>query len=296
MFNILILGKGFIGTHLYNHLSKYNSPVTFVNKAALDYSKENELLKFLNYKKFDYVVNCSGYTGIPNVDSCETNKEECYNYNVTIPTVIAKCCEMVGNKLINISSGCIYTGYEKEFTEQDLPNFGIFNSSSSFYSKTKHTCETILNNFNALTLRIRMPISNDNNRKNLVQKILNYSKLISLDNSATHLDDLSDFIFKLFNHKDIYSLRGPLNVVNPGSINCKKIANLILELNSEKKILNKLPNWEFVDISKLDIKTGRSNCILSDSKIQSLNLGLRPIDSILKDTVEQVLLSNAQSI
>jgi len=294
MFNILILGKGFIGTHLYNYLSTYNSPVSFVNKTALDYSKENELLKFLNYKKFDYVVNCSGYTGTPNVDSCEIHKEECYNFNVTIPTVIAKCCELVGSKLINISSGCIYTGYEKNFTEEDVPNFGIFTSSSSFYSKTKHICETVLNNFNSITLRIRMPISNDNNRKNLIQKILNYNKLITLQNSATHLDDLSEFIFKLVNHRDIKNIRGPLNVVNPGFITCKKIADLILASPFSSKC--NLPNWEFVDINNLDIKTGRSNCILSDSKIQSFNLGLRPIDSILKQTIDSVLNCNAESI
>lgn len=295
MFSILILGKGYIGTHIYNYLSNFNSPLTFVNRESLDYSSEKELSKFLNYKKFDYVINCSGYTGIPNVDACETNKEDCYKYNVEIPLNIAKCCEYNKSKLINISSGCIYTGYEKAFTEEDVPNFGFFNPSSSFYSKTKHICENNLKNFNSITLRIRMPISNTNNRKNLIQKILSYNKLIYLDNSATHLDDLSELIFKLINHRDIESIRGPLNAVNPGSINCKKISDLIVQSEYFSQ-LKSVPIWEFVDINDLDIKAGRSNCLLSDSKLQSFNLGLRPIDSILKNTVEEVVKSNVQPI
>lgn len=283
MFNILILGKGFVGSSLFNYLNNFNSLITFVNKEALDYTNECVLNNFLNYKKFDFLVNCSGYTGSPNVDACESDKENCYKYNVTVPTVLAKCCEVNKVKFINVSSGCIYSGYEKNYEESDTPNFGIFNPASSFYSKTKHICETILNNFNAITLRIRMPLSCDNNPKNLISKILKYENLISLENSATHLDDLNRFIFYLLNHKDIKTLTGPLNVVNPGSISCKKIADIISSLTDNH------PSWRFVDISDLSIKAQRSNCILSDNMIQSLNLGLRPIDSILKDTISKVL-------
>lgn len=283
MFGILILGKGFVGNSLYNFLSNFNSPVTFVNKDSLNYTNEKELSKFLNYKKFNFVINCSGYTGSPNVDACEENKERCYFYNVTVPTIIAKCCELNNAKFINVSSGCIYTGYQKHFTEDDIPNFGVFNSESSFYSKTKHICETILDNFNSITLRIRMPLSNFYHPKNLIQKVLNYNNLISLENSATHLDDLNDFIFKLINHRDIDILRGPLNVVNPGTISCKKIADIISLLTS------KHPNWNFVDVSELPIKAQRSNCILSDSKITNLQLSLRPIDSILTETISSVI-------
>lgn len=285
MFSILILGKGFVGNSLFKHLSNYNSPVTFVNKESLDYTNEKELNKFLNYKKFNYVINCSGYTGSPNVDACEENKQDCYFYNVTVPTVIAKCCELNNAKFINVSSGCIFTGYEKNFSEDDIPNFGIFNSESSFYSKTKHICETILANYNSITLRIRMPICNYYHPKNLIQKVLIYNNLISLDNSATHLDDFNNFIFKLINHKDIDTLKGPFNVVNPGAISCKKIANTI-SLYTDKH-----PNWNFVNVSELPIKAQRSNCILSDKKIQSLQLGLRHIDFILSDAVYGVINS-----
>jgi len=283
MFNILILGKGFVGNSLYNYLENFNSAVTFVNKEALDYTNESVLNNFLNYKKFDFLVNCSGYTGLPNVDACESDKENCYKYNVVVPTILAKCCDLNKVKLINVSSGCIYSGYDKNYSEDDIPNFGIFNPDSSFYSKTKHICETVLDNFNSITLRIRMPLSCDNSPKNLINKVLKYENLISLENSATHLDDLNRFIFHLINHKDVSNLRGPLNVVNPGTISCKKIADIISSLT------DKHPNWKFVDMSDLSIKAKRSNCILSDSKIQSLNLGLRPIDSILTDTVVSVL-------
>ena len=41
--------------------------------------------------------------------------------------------------LAQISSGCIYNGYEKRFTEEDEPNF-TFNNGS-FYSGSKALCE-----------------------------------------------------------------------------------------------------------------------------------------------------------
>ena len=41
---------------------------------------------------FDVVINASGYTGRPNVDACEDNKDDTWYYNVTVPGIIADTC------------------------------------------------------------------------------------------------------------------------------------------------------------------------------------------------------------
>ena len=39
------------------------------------------------------------------------------------PARLAQVCANLGVKLVHVSSGCIYDGYEKDFTEEDPPNF-----------------------------------------------------------------------------------------------------------------------------------------------------------------------------
>ena len=156
--NVLILGKGFIGNDLFRHLKNCNIDTTIINQASLDYTSRHALHNFLLQNTFNVVINCSGYTGSPNVDACEIEKEKCLFYNVSVPVQICSLCAQFKIKFINVSSGCIYTGYEKEFTEKDEPNFGIHNINSSYYSFTKHLCEVALKNTDAITLRIRLPI------------------------------------------------------------------------------------------------------------------------------------------
>lgn len=292
MSNIVILGKGFVGNQLYNYLHQDESlHVTITSRKEVDYFNEIALKKhvrevqniFHNVAEDIIILNCSGFTGRPNVDECESKKELCLKYNTELPVFLSNFCKR--NKLwfINVSSGCIYSGYEKEFTEDDIPNFGIFSNESSFYSKCKHLNEVLVNRDVTSNLRIRMPFCGANSDRNFINKILKYNNLVSFENSLTCIEDFSVFIKKFINEQHYKINPGIYNVVNPGSASAKKV----VEILSKNNLINK--NWNFVDIESLSLKANRSNCILSDSKIQSLNLGLRPIDSILTDTVVSVL-------
>ena len=77
-----------------------------------------------------------------------------------------------------------------------------------------------------------------------------------MDNSGTNIDDLNVFIFKLINHPKFDSIKGPLNVVNPGPMTAK----LISEFLSFHGLTN--PNWKIVDVKNLKILAPRSNCVL----------------------------------
>ena len=152
--NVLILGKGYVGNYLNDRLKKI-ATVHFENRQWFNYTNLSVLNKRFEGSEYDYVINCSGFTGRPNVDQGEDEKELCYELNTFAPLWINSMCKLHDINYIHISSGCIYTGYEKQYTEEDEPNFGLFNEESSTYSKSKHAYE--LGSDHGLTLRIRMP-------------------------------------------------------------------------------------------------------------------------------------------
>ena len=139
--NVLILGKGYVGSHLKKYLTDQRLPdndIFFKSKNELDYTDPEVLYNFCLSEDIDTVINTSGYTGVPNVDGCEDNKEDCFFYNVNVPVTVESICKSLDINFIHIGSGCIYGGYDKKYTEDDVPNFGVYQKESSFYSKTKH--------------------------------------------------------------------------------------------------------------------------------------------------------------
>lgn len=268
MKNILLLGKGYIGLNLYEYLiSKLDTKTQIFSQKDLNYLNFNILNDYLKDKKIDYIVNCAGYTGRPNVEGCENDKETCWNYNVKLPILLTEIASNWDIPIIHISSGCVYTGYDKDYTEEDEPNFGIYNQNSSFYSKTKHACELSLKNTSSYIFRIRMPFSYKSSNRNYINKILQYDNLISYKNSLTNISDLNEFIYKFINleNKPEY---GIYNVTNQGFATAKEIIEILKKYNLENK------NWKFLEQDEMNFKVARSNCVLSTEKIKKLNLQL----------------------
>lgn len=272
---ILILGRGYVGTHLANKLNSLYD-VSIVSKSDMDYTNRATLYMFLNKQKvpFDFVINTCGYTGRPNVDACEDNIDDTWYYNVTVPVNIQKTCKDSNVRLIHVSSGCIYDGYDKYYTETDEPNFGLLNPKSSWYSKTKHACELTLKDRDLYIFRIRMPFCGTLSERNVLTKLLKYDNVINCLNSLTSLDDFCGFIMYFI--ADLVDLDredikyGMYNVVNPQPVE----TSTILALLKKHGLVNK--NWKTITLDELykDTKTQRSNCVLSDAKISSLNLKL----------------------
>lgn len=287
MKDILILGKGYVGTYLNKALTERALKVSTFKKEELDYTSSITLQRFLekNLGRYEVIINCSGYTGVPNVDACESNKEACWFWNVEVPHNIVLSANIFGIPVFNVSSGCIYSGYEKEYTETDVPNFGLYSNVSSYYSKCKHACETILKDLFVYTLRVRLPFDGTKGRKNYLNKLLNYNNLINYKNSMTSIEDFEKFIFKLlFIYKQIPA--GPINVCNEGAVDAEFVVNIMKKYN----VVN--PNWKFVDMSGIEIVANRSNCVLDTTKIKSLNLQLPPVEESLERDI--LLFSKAQ--
>jgi dTDP-4-dehydrorhamnose reductase len=257
----LILGGGYVGSYLSRYLSNQEFHIDVVNSKLLNYHDSKTLYNYLLNNNYDTVINCSGFTGRPNVDEAESKKELCWQLNVVSPLNVADICKKLCVKYIHISSGCIYSGYEKDYTEDDKPNFGLFDTESSFYSKSKHAFEVLSKHLPVKILRVRMPICPDlTNGRNYINKIVKYPNLINYKNSKTYLPDLSEFILRYITENTNWVDSEVYNLVNPEPLTTKQ---LISELQYEL-FPYITPNW--VNLEDLDIKTSRSNCILDGTK------------------------------
>lgn len=267
---ILILGNGYIGFELFKHLTVEKHDVTIVDRKSLDYHDSHTLWKYIINNDIGTIINTFGFTGTPNIDEAESRKEDCWNLNVVVPQKVASLCERAEVRYIHISSGCIYSGYEYNFSENYTPNFGLFDDSS-FYSKSKHAFETLTRDLKMKLLRIRMPVSDDiESPRNYLKKIMDYPNLIDFKNSKTYIPDLCGFVNALiinpetnWNAKqDIY------NVVNPDPLTTKEVIQKLNDMNlGGWKKLN--PNW--VDVKSLKMAAPRSNCILDNHKASGLH-------------------------
>ena len=265
MNNILILGKGYIGTFLYNYLKDKGLKVKQLSKTDINYNDYYIFSNYLLFEKPSYVINCSGFTGIPNIDQAETLKEECWYLNTQGPIETNKACRSKGIDYIHLSSGCIYNGYNKEFTEEDIPNLGLFDNSS-FYSKSKHAYETLAGNY-GMTIRIRMPYCSVAHERSYLNKLLKFENLIETVNSKTSLHDLNNFIQYIIDNKVRPNSVGILNFTSKSPLLTTDIINVIRDHN-------KIPDdreYNFVNFNhNLGLKAPRSNCRLSTEKLENL--------------------------
>lgn len=280
---VVILGKGYVGMSLYRCLHKCYD-VIHLSRRELDYTNRHVLKNYIKGQRepVRLVINTCGYTGRPNVDACEHNISDTWYYNVIVPVNIQKVCKDLIVPLVHISSGCIYTGYDKEFTEDDEPNFGLHNPDSSWYSKTKHACEMMLADTPTYIFRIRMPFCDTMSPRSILTKLLKYDNVIDMNNSLTNLEDLCGFV--LYFSTDLLDSGkthpyGIYNVVNPQPVSTGEIIQML-----KQKGLNN-PNWKTISLDQLyeTTATKRSNCVLSDKKISDLNLKLpNTVDSLYR--------------
>lgn len=271
---IMSIGGGFVSEHL-----SYDKVTERITTDA------DSIDKILKVHKPDVLVNCIGRTGRPNIDWCESHKEETSYTNTVIPIRLAEACMRFGTHLIQIGSGCIYFGQSPHATQRrDLADIigrdyftwvedrgwleTDFANPKSYYSKSKFACDLALGDLgHVTTLRIRMPISTLNNQRNLINKLKSYKQVIDIPNSMTFMDDLVRCIdWAAANRKT-----GIYHVVNPEPITAAQVM---------REYQKYVPSHQFEIISErqLDDLTAakRSNCILNGDKLKKEGFQMTP--------------------
>lgn len=237
---ITVIGHGYIGTEIVKKLVHKGIKFTWTSHN--------------NYVPIhtDVIINAAGYTGSPNVDACEYNKEKTIDGNVIWPLKLEVAHPDI--PIVHISSGCVYTGYEKDYTEEDKPNFDFDNGS--FYSGSKALAQKLLMPYmnKSYLLRIRMPFGNNETEKNLLTKLIRYQKLINFKNSVSYVDDVAEVAIHFANQKPQF---GIYNVCNPGPVTTRQISDM-MGLNKD---------WFTEEEFRNAVKAPRSNCVLDCSKL-----------------------------
>jgi len=218
---------------------------------------EAELDKF----KPEFVLNSAGVTGRPNVDWCEDHQKETIRSNVIGALVLADLCSARGIQLTYFGTGCIYE-YDAShpiggtpFTEEDPANY-----DGSFYSKSKTYTEKLLKSYpNVLTLRLRMPISDDLHERSLIAKIIKYERVVNIPNSMSILHDLLPVSIDMTKRR----LTGVYNFINPGAVSHNDILQLYKEYIKPEFTWKNLTEEEQNKI----LKARRSNNELDASKL-----------------------------
>jgi 3,5-epimerase/4-reductase len=278
----IILGhKSFVANHLpYEKVKDRLEP---------DYNQLNSIIEKYNP---NVIVNCVGFTGSPNIDQCEKEKQKTLDANLIIPVMLANICEKKNIQFIHIGSGCINYGPSRNIkislAGPDDAGWKELDPSApkSFYSKTKYACDLAIGSLsNSCVLRIRMPISEQASPRNLISKLIKYSEVLEEPNSVTFLPDLVNAIKWVIDNKK----SGIYNVCSP-----KPLTHSII-LNEYKKYV---PSHKFTSITveqleKLTVAP-RSNCIIDSSKITSEGFSFIDQDEAIKQCVKNFIEQNGK--
>lgn len=235
--NILVVGRGWTGHKMFNELISRGHVVTL--------TPHDKAIQAVYSVKYDWVVNCAGVTGTPNVDACELDKQNTIAGNVAFPILLEQACAKTFTRMSHFSSGCIYQG---EILDVDAaPNY-----FGSTYSISKGVSDVYLGD-KAQVYRIRMPFTGKNERKNYLFKVMNYAKSGKLidfgQNSLTDLDEAINVAACLIEQGEP---NGYYNLVNKGSINMHELASM----------MGVEPEWFTPEEFDNATAAGRSTCVI----------------------------------
>ena len=309
---ILLLGAtGYIGQAFATDLTRRGAPFRALSRREVDYTRFEPLLALLRELKPEFVVNCAGYTGKPNVDACESAKADTLLGNALLPQTLAHACAAAGVPWGHVSSGCIYTGakvrddegvchvepdltepgvhrliLEKRdrvhgFTELDPPNFSFRAPPCSFYSGTKALGEEAIAGVGrSYVWRLRIPFDEFDSPRNYLSKVQRYSKVYDNVNAISHR---ADFVRACL---DCWFQRvpwGTYNVTNPGWVTTREVVALVQKHLAPDR---KFEFWENdAEFYQVAAQTPRSNCVLDTTKLTGAEITIRPVEEALEESL-----------
>jgi dTDP-4-dehydrorhamnose reductase len=208
---ILVVGRGWTGNKMITELSSRNHNVFSCS--------HTEVFDILGSIAVDWVVNCAGVTGVPNVDACELDKQNTISGNAIYPALLHDICERRHIRFAHFSSGCIYQGNIDSVDAH--PNF-----FGSTYSISKGISDVYLKN-KAQVYRIRMPFTGVDEPKNYLSKVLKYAKTGKLiDSGHNSLTDLDEAVRVACDLIESGNPNGYYNLVNSGSVTMHELMEM----------------------------------------------------------------------
>lgn len=305
---ILLLGAtGYVGEAFQQQAARLNLPLRSLSRSEVDYTSFRQLRDFLAKEKPEFVVNCAGYTGKPNVDACEQDWAGTLQGNALFAQTLAQATEVTGIPCGHVSSGCIYAGgwvqengewkvvadlntphYRdlaknhperfRGFSEDDEPNFTFRNLPCSFYSGTKALGEEVMAEFEHLFIwRLRIPFDHIDNPRNYLTKVQKYPKVYDNLNSLSQRQDFARACLETWVNRVPF---GTYNVTNPGFVSTRQVIGMIEDILKPEQVFEFWDSDE--EFYRVAAKTPRSNCLMDTSKLAATGITLEPVTEALE--------------
>jgi dTDP-glucose 4,6-dehydratase len=293
---VLVYGhNGWIGKQFVDILYKNNVSLT---KGVSRVDDVTELEKEIANSNPTHIVSFIGRTHgkignkqYTTIDYLEQDGKLYENVrdNLFAPFILAELCSKRNIHYTYLGTGCIFKydtnhPFEEEengFTEESQPNF-----FGSAYSVVKGFTDKIMKLYenNVLNLRIRMPITGEENSRNFITKIVNYEKICSTKNSMTVLPELLPYVLDMMKN----GVTGSLNLTNPGLISHNEILEMYREIVNPFFIWKNFTQQE----QRVILDADRSNTYLDTTKLTSLYPKIKHI----KESVRECLIEYKKSI
>lgn len=283
-------GNGWIGGQVCSHLKSIKCDFKIARARADD--RTGVLSELENYKP-THVICMIGRThgdGINTIDYLELPGKLVENVkdNLMAPIQLAILCKDRDIHCTYLGTGCIFSRSEDPtsfaYDEDALPDF--FGSSYSivkgFTDRLMHAMDSTV-----LNVRIRMPITDEDNPRNFITKITKYDKICSIQNSMTVLPELIPIMIDM----TLKGVKGTVNLTNPGTIS----HNDVLEMYRD--IVDSSFSWQNFSIKDQDavLMSKRSNNMLGTQKLSDMYPEIRDIKTAVKACLHEISQKRAQS-
>lgn len=279
---ILIFGNGQIGNFYLNYFDNKSDHTAVIT--STDVTDIKAVKNVVKKEEPTVIINTASKT---NLEWIKENRLEAFNVNVLGANNVAEVCSDKDIYYIFLSSGCIFESKDEEDikTEDSKP------SPQAFYSWTKVWAEQIIpwqksSSFRYLVLRPRQPISSQVSDKNMLIKLLTFTRFVDTPNTGTVIEDLMYWTEELMEER----IKGTVHVANEGWSTPYKIALLL-----KKHVLPEL-EVDIMTKEELDAITPvkRVDTILDVSKLKSI-VGEEKVKSY-EDRLEDVIIKLGQNI
>lgn len=223
---VLVTGaNGQLGYDIIVALTERGIANQGVDRVDFDLTDKNATIDFVKTSHPDVIVHCAAYTA---VDRAEDEPDTCYRINVEGSRHIAVAAELIGAKMLYISTDYVFSGkgvlpYEVNSEKEPLSVYGV----------TKHLGEEAAKMLVSKLFIVRTSWVFGGNGQNFVKTMLRIGRQrseISVVNdqigSPTYTVDLANCICKLIltNHYGTY------HITNEGDCSWFDFANEIFRL------------------------------------------------------------------
>jgi dTDP-4-dehydrorhamnose reductase len=221
-----------------NYISSYfNGKYDVLPTSIFDYQTEWRYI----LSDYNVIINCH------EIDN--NNFKEIFKNNFLFVQNLNEYCNKFSKKLIQISTCDFYNDdYEWELNTEEKVKLDL----SSDYLMSKRLAERVLDNTNALILRIKNPFDSSNHPDNWLIKTSKKENFSNRLDSHTYLPDLEKVIDQLLQN----NLSGIYNIVQTETASEKYYMNLIgLDKNETE-----FPEGSDVNSSKIKEIISLTNC------------------------------------